>query len=82
MPEFAGAWNAVAYRFQALVEAGDQFAISLTGDGPHPPPEPRYHQEKSLIEFFAAGFDTFESAFYGLFAIGTMVTGLRRRHSD
>jgi hypothetical protein len=73
MGEFRGAWNAVAYRFQAMLEAGEAFAGALEKDGPHPPPNERYEQENYLSNFFSSGFATFESAFYGLFALGTMV---------
>lgn len=75
MTEFRGAWNAVAYRFQAMAEAGDAFAKALEIHGAHPPPKERYEQESYLSTFFSSGFATFESAFYGLYALGTMVKG-------
>jgi hypothetical protein len=71
--EFGGAWNAVAYRYQAMIDAGDSFANSIKLCGTSPPPNERYGQEKNLLEFFSAGFATFEAAFYGLYAIGAMV---------
>lgn len=75
MGEFRGAWNAVAYRFQAMTEAGDAFADALEKHGAHPPPKERYEQESYLSTFFSSGFATFESAFYGLYALGVMVNG-------
>jgi len=75
MDEFRGAWNAVAYRFQAMTEAGDAFANTLEKYGAHPPPKERYEQESYLSTFFSSGFATFESAFYGLYALGGMVNG-------
>ena len=70
---YAGAWNAVAYRFRALVDYGDTFIDSLKTYGTAPEPEERYQQEKSLFGFFSSGFSTFESLFYGLFTIGAFV---------
>jgi hypothetical protein len=75
MPEFRGAWNAVAYRFQAMTEAGNAFANALDSHGAHPPPKERYEQESCLNTFFSSGFATFESAFYGLYALGAMING-------
>jgi hypothetical protein len=75
MDEFRGAWNAVAYRFQAMTEAGDSFAAALEKHGTHPPPKERYQQESDLSTFFSSGFATFEAAFYGLYALGAMVNG-------
>lgn len=75
LPEFAGAWNAVAYRFQAMVDAGADFAKSIGAHGSHPPPKERYEQESLLSSFYGSGFATFESAFYALHALGAMTPG-------
>jgi hypothetical protein len=58
-----------------MTEAGDAFAHALEEHGAHPPPKERYQQESCLSAFFSSGFATFESAFYGLYALGVMVNG-------
>jgi hypothetical protein len=68
---FSAAWSAVAYRFKSFGRAGAAFSLSLETDGVAPAPERRYEQEESLYAFFSAGFSVFESACYGLFAIGS-----------
>jgi hypothetical protein len=70
---FSGAWNALAYRFQGAIEAGEQFQRSLIAHGAHPVPAERYEQERALFDFFSNGFSAFEAAFYGMFAIGAMI---------
>ena len=70
---YAAAWNAVAYRFSAAAQAGDDFEASVEAFGAAPPPEERYRQDKALAEFFGNGFSTFESAFYGLHTIATFI---------
>lgn len=72
---YSGAWNALAYRFQGAVDAGDRFQHSLATHGAHPIPQERYHQERALFEFFSNGFAAFEAAFYGAFAIGAFIDG-------
>lgn len=69
----AGAWNAMAYRYRALVDHGDAFIASLDKFGTAPEPEQRYAQEHALFGFFSCAFATFEAAFYGLYAIGTFL---------
>lgn len=70
--DFAGAWNAVSYRYLAMTEAGEHFTRCLTRDGASPPPKSRYKQETGLFVFFSAGFATLESAFYALYSVGGM----------
>ena len=70
---FAGAWNALAYRFQGAVDAGVQFQQSLIVHGPYPVPAERYQQERALFDFFSNGFSAFEAAFYGMFVIGAFI---------
>lgn len=70
---YAGAWNAVAYRFHAAVDAGDNFQASIAKAGSTPTPEERYLQDKALAEFFGGGFSAFESFFYALHAIGAFI---------
>lgn len=70
---YAGAWNALAYRFKAAYEHGDQFAEALTKHGTAPLPEERYHQEKALYDFFSSAFSAFEASFYGMYSIGVWI---------
>jgi len=71
--QFAGAWNAVAYRFDAVVEY--QAALSASLDRSHHGvvgPE-RSRQERDLFGFFSNGFSVFESVSYGLFSLGALI---------
>lgn len=70
---FAGAWNAVAYRFQSAVQVGADFESSLRIAGATPTPDERFRQDSALAEFFASGYSAFESVFYGLHAIGVLL---------
>jgi hypothetical protein len=70
---YAGAWNAVAYRFHAAVDAGDDFQASIVAAGATPSAEERYRQDKALAEFFGGAFSTFESVFYALHTIGAFI---------
>lgn len=71
--QFAGAWNALAYRFHGAVDAGAIFQKSLKNFGSHPAPHQRYQQEEALFNFFSNGFAAFEAMFYGLFAVGSFI---------
>lgn len=70
---YAGAWNAVAYRFEAAVEAGDDFEASLKSHGSAPTPNERYRQDQALAGFFSSGFSVFESVFYALHTIAAFI---------
>lgn len=74
--QYAGAWNALAYRFHGSVEAGSKFQKSLKGYGAHPAPHQRFEQEEALFNFFSNGFAAFEALFYGLFAIGSFIDAI------
>ncbi len=70
---FAGAWNAVAYRFDAVNEYHTALTTSLDSSrygvvGPE-----RSRQERNLFGFFSNGFSVFEAAFYGLYSLGALV---------
>jgi hypothetical protein len=71
---FAGAWNALAYRFLAVTEYQAAFTASLSIVGGSPTPDERYRQERDLFGFFSNGFSVFESAFYALFSLGAFVS--------
>lgn len=68
---FAGAWNAVKYRFIAMAEHGEDFTQSILDGGRGP--NDRYRQERDLFGFFSNGFSVFEAAFYGLFTVGSIL---------
>src|SRR3989442_15988282 len=71
--QFAGAWNAVAYRFIATAEDDEAFSQSVRAYGGAPSPKQRYEQERCLFGFFTAGLATLESFCYGLFAVASIV---------
>jgi hypothetical protein len=70
--QFAGAWNAVAYRFLAMADDEAAFSSLVVHIAPKPPI--RYEQERSLFGFFSNGFSVFEAAFYGVFAGGALLS--------
>jgi len=70
---FAGAWNAISYRYLSLVDYGEAFTGSLRKHGSAPPAVERYNQERVLFGFFSNGFSVFEAYFYGMFAIGALL---------
>lgn len=70
---YAGAWNAVAYRYHAAVQAGEEFQLSLESHGSSPSPEERYRQDQALSMFFNSGYSTIESVFYGLHSIAAFI---------
>lgn len=71
--EWAGGWNAVAYRWRACWDASESFKASVLRDGDAPEQGPRYHQERSLFEFFVSALSVLESYTYSLHAIGAML---------
>src|SRR4051812_46965066 len=60
-PEWASAWNAVAYRFQSCVEHAAAFTKSIRQHGDAPAPPTRYIQERELFNFFTNGLAAIES---------------------
>jgi hypothetical protein len=71
--ELSSAWNALAYRYRAMIQHGDAFTVSIIADGTSPPADRRYHQEQCLFDFFSSGFSALDSFFYAAFAVGTCV---------
>ena len=71
--QYAGAWNAVAYRFLSVTESDKMFTKSIKRYGDAPKQPERYYQERELFSFFVNGLATIESLCYGLFAIGSML---------
>lgn len=70
---YAGSWNALAYRYRAYIDSGQQFADLFTAHGSAPSPQERYLQERALFDFFSAGFSVFECTFYALYTFGAML---------
>ncbi len=71
---YAGSWNALAYRYQAAIEYGDEFVESLKTFGTTPSPLNRFTQERLLFDFYSSSFSSFEAMYYGLFSIGHFVS--------
>jgi hypothetical protein len=71
--QFAGAWNAVAYRFVATGEYEAALTAAFSDVRGAVTPEKRSWQERDLFGFFSNGVSVFESAFYGLFSIGALL---------
>jgi hypothetical protein len=72
--QFAGAWNAQAYRFLAVTEYEISLSASLETASGSARSEERFRQESDLFGFFSNGFSVFEASFYGLFAIGAFIS--------
>ena len=70
---YAGAWNAVAYRFRGAIDSGESFVASMEAHGSTPEPLERYVQERALFEFFSCGFSVFDAAFYTLYTFGAFL---------
>src|SRR2546428_9732197 len=68
--EYAGAWNAVAYRYLACAESDEAFTKSIVKSASPPPPE-RYDQERELFSFFLNGLSSIESMCYAFFALAS-----------
>jgi len=71
--QYAGAWNAIAYRFLSCTDYNIKFIRSIKRFGNSPLPAERYKQEKCLFGFFVTGLSTVESFCYGLYAIASMI---------
>lgn len=74
---FAGAWNALAYRFRATTDCASAFTDQLKRFGASPEPAERYLQEDTLFRIYGSAFSVFECTAYGLFAIGSIVAPSR-----
>jgi hypothetical protein len=70
---FSGAWNAISFRYLALVDEGDGFTRSIASPEGAASLHERYVQERHLFGFFSNCFAAFESYFYGMFAIGAII---------
>lgn len=71
--QYAGGWNAVAYRFLSCAEHDEAFTASVRGYGSSPSQPHRFVQEKELFGFFVTGQAALESFCYAIHAIAAMV---------
>jgi hypothetical protein len=69
--EWAGAWNAIAYRFVSMADHDAAFRRLIARSDAPPPPE-RYRQERELFGFFVNGLAVVESVSYGAFAMASI----------
>jgi len=73
---YAGAWNAVAYRFISCTQHDELFTRSVERHGCSPQSPERFIQEKELFGFFVTGLSSLESFCYAAYAIAAMVDAL------
>jgi hypothetical protein len=71
--EFAGAWDAVAFRFVAAAESADALVGYLSDQPATPLPERSYLEDRALFALLANGVAALEALCYGLFAIGGLI---------
>lgn len=71
--QYAGAWNAIGYRFKSCAENDRIFTQSMLKTGKSPEPHERYIQERALFYFFVNGLSALESLLFGLYAIVSFV---------
>ena len=69
--EFAGGWNAVAFRFKDCIDHSAEFT-NLIAAFPSPGHPERYFQERELFGFFVSGLSTLESAAYAMYFIAVI----------
>jgi hypothetical protein len=79
---FAGAWQALSYRYKAVAEYDELFAAAVIQYGPGPGPEERYMQERVLFGFFSNALSLFDAYCYAIFAIGAIIKPLEFRLSS
>jgi hypothetical protein len=72
--DFRDAWSAVAYRFLWLDYYADAFAKSVEKDGIGPAQPMRGEQERFAFGCILNALSCLETAHYGLFAIGALVS--------
>jgi hypothetical protein len=70
---FAGAWNAVRYRYTAMAEYAEAFATSIKIHGISPAEPLRYQQDRDLFCFASNAVSVFDSFYYALYAFGALL---------
>ena len=74
--QYAGGWNAIAFRFKTITVIDETFTVSIR-HSPRPSFDEYQVQEEALFGFFVTGYAVIESFSYALFALGAML-----RHWD
>ena len=72
--DFRDAWSAVAYRFLWVDYYADAFAKSIGKDGIGPAQPMRSEQERFAFGFILNALSCLETAHYGLFAVGALLS--------
>ncbi len=71
--QWLAAWINITYRFRSCAEHDEAFARSVSKFGDNPRQPEKYHQDRELFGFFVTGLSAIESAYYGLFAVGSIL---------
>ena len=71
--QFAGAWNAVAYRFQACAEYDDSFGSDFARFGVNAGGLDRYRQQRDTYGCVANACSVIEAFYYAAYAIGSIL---------
>lgn len=74
--QFAGAWNAVAYRFQACAEHDEAFQTDFTRVGANTAGLEGYRQQRDTYECVVNACSVIEAFYYGVHAIGSLLEPL------
>lgn len=70
---YAGAINAVGFRFAAMDESHDRFVAAISDEKAFHPAGPRFRQEEALFAFFVNGCSTVECLYFALFNIAACI---------
>jgi hypothetical protein len=71
--QFYAAWDAIKYRYAAMLEYDERFTATMKRHGPWPEAEHRFAQERDLFLFASAAYSMFGAYGYGLYAIGALL---------
>jgi hypothetical protein len=71
--QWLAAWINITYRFRSCAEHDEAFAESVGRFGDNPRQPEKYHQDRELFGFFVTGLSAIESAYYGLFGVGSIL---------
>jgi hypothetical protein len=80
--QFQGAWNAVAYRYKAMIEYDEGFTASILTDGRGPAEPLRYRQERDLFGFVSNAYSMFDAIHYAMYVVGSFVDTNHFKLSD
>ncbi len=71
---FYNAWVGVASRFRACGAHSENFTAIFQGTRGRAQNEHAYQEDDALFSFFVKGLSTLESFYYGLYALGALIT--------